>query len=59
MQSSTSNFSSCTMMDRMSANIFKLVSLNVKVINNFQKWRIIFSLCHRKNADFMFLQERH
>ena len=37
----------------------KLISLNVRGINNFQKRRIIFSWCRRKNADFVFLQETH
>ena len=43
----------------MSANICKLISLNLRGINNFQKRRIIFSWCCRKNADFAFLQETH
>ena len=37
----------------------RLISLNVRGINNFQKRRIIFSWCRRKKADFVFLQETH
>ena len=37
----------------------KLISLNVRGINNFQKRRVIFSWCCRKNADFVILQEMH
>ena len=43
----------------MSANIFRLIYLNVRGINNFQKRRIFFSWCRRKNADFVFLQGTH
>ena len=43
----------------MTAKIFKLISLNVRGINNFQKRRTIFTWCRRKNADIMSLQETH
>ena len=43
----------------MTAKTFKLISLNVRGINNFQKRRTIFTCCRRKNADIIFLQETH
>ena len=38
---------------------FKLVSLNVRGINNFHKRRTIFTWCHKRKADVIFLQEMH
>ena len=37
----------------------KLVSLNVRGINNFRKRRTIYSWCRKQKADFIFLQETH
>ena len=41
------------------ANLFKLVSLNVRGINNFHKRRAIFTWCRKRKADVIFLQETH
>ena len=38
---------------------FKLVSLNVRGINNFHKRRTIFNWCRKRKADVTFLQETH
>ena len=38
-------------------NLFKLVSLNVRGINNFHKRRAIFTWCHKRKADV--IQETH
>ena len=38
---------------------FKLISLNVRGISNFQKRRMIFTWCRKKCADIIFLQETH
>ena len=38
---------------------FKLISLNVRGISNFQKRRMIFTWCRKKSADIIFLQETH
>ena len=38
---------------------FKLISLNVRGISNFQKRRMIFTWCRKKSADIVFLQETH
>ena len=38
---------------------FKLISLNVRGISNFKKRRTIFTWCHKKSADIIFLQETH
>ena len=43
----------------MTAEIFKLISLNVRGINNFQKRRTMFLWCRRKKAQIVFLQETH
>ena len=43
----------------MIADIFKLISLNVRGINNFQKRRTIFLWCGRKKSHLVFLQETH
>ena len=37
----------------------KVVSLNVRGINNFPKRRTIYTWCRKQNADFIFLQETH
>ena len=39
--------------------LFKLVSLNVRGINNFHKRRAIFTWCRKRKADVIFLQETH
>ena len=39
------------------AEVFKLVSLNVKGISNFQKRRTMFTWCKKRKADIIFLQE--
>ena len=41
------------------ADVFKLVSLNVKGISNFQKRRTMFTWCRKRKADIIFLQETH
>ena len=41
------------------AKAFKLVSLNVRGVSNFQKRRTIFTWCRKRKADFIFLQETH
>ena len=41
------------------AKLFKLVSLNVRGINNFHKRRAIFTWCRKRKADVIFLQETH
>ena len=38
---------------------FKLISLNVRGISNFEKRRMIFTWCRKKSADIIFLQETH
>ena len=38
---------------------FKLISLNVRGINNFHKRRAIFTWCRKRKADIIFLQETH
>ena len=42
------------------ADLFKLVSLNVRGISNFHK-RILtmFTWCRKRKADLIFLQETH
>ena len=40
-------------------NIFKLVSLNVNGLNNFNKRRTMFTWCRKCKADISFLQETH
>ena len=37
----------------------KLVSLNVRGINNFRKRGAIYTWCRKQKADFIFLQETH
>jgi len=37
----------------------KLVSLNVRGINNFRKRRTIYTWCRKQKADFIFLLETH
>ena len=44
---------------RLTSDPFKLISLNVRGISNFQKQRMIFTWCHKKNPDIIFLQETH
>ena len=39
--------------------LFKLVSLNVRGINNFHKRRALFTWCRKRKADVIFLQETH
>ena len=41
------------------ADVFKLVSLNVKGISSFQKRRTMFTWCRKRKADIIFLQETH
>ena len=41
------------------ADVFKLVSLNVKGISNFKKRRTMFTWCRKRKADIIFLQETH
>ena len=41
------------------AEVFKLVSLNVKGISNFKKRRTMFTWCRKRKADIIFLQETH
>ena len=41
------------------ADLFKLVSLNVRGIGNFHKRRTMFSWCRKRKADLIFLQETH
>lgn len=41
------------------ADVFKLISLNVKGISNFQKRRTMFTWCRKRKADIIFLQETH
>ena len=41
------------------ADVFKLVSLNVKGMSNFQKRRTMFTWCRKRKADIIFLQETH
>ena len=41
------------------ADVFKLVSNNVKGISNFQKRRTMFTWCRKRKADIIFLQETH
>ena len=41
------------------SDYFKLISLNVRGISNFQKRRMIFTWCRKKCADIIFLQETH
>ena len=43
----------------MTLVICKLVSLNVRGINNFRKRRTIYTWCRKQKADFIFLQETH
>ena len=43
----------------MSATTGKLLSLNVRGINNFKKRKTIFTWCRKQKADFTFLQETH
>ena len=43
----------------MIADIFKLISLNVRGIKNFQKRRTMFLWCRRKKSHLVFLQETH
>ena len=38
---------------------FKLVSLNVRGINNFHKRRTIFTWSRKRKADVIFFQETH
>ena len=37
----------------------KLLSVNVRGLNNFKKRKTIFTWCRKWNADFIFLQETH
>ena len=41
------------------ADLFKLVSLNVRGISNFHKRRTMFTWCRKRKADVIFLQETH
>ena len=41
------------------AEVFKLVSLNVKGLSNFKKRRTMFTWCKKRKADIIFLQETH
>ena len=41
------------------ANLFKLISLNVRGLNNFQKRRTLFTWCRKRKADVIFFQETH
>ena len=41
------------------ADVFKLVSLNVKGMSNFQKRRTMFTWCRKRKAGIIFLQETH
>ena len=41
------------------ADLFKLVSLNVRGISNFHKKRTMFTWCRKRKADVIFLQETH
>ena len=41
------------------ADLFKLVSLNVRGISNFHKRRTMFTWCRKRKADIIFLQETH
>ena len=41
------------------ADLFKLVSLNVRGISNFHKRRTMFTWCFKRKADVIFLQETH
>ena len=43
----------------LSANTCKLISLNVRGIDNFKKRKIIFAWCRKQKSDFIFLQETH
>ena len=43
----------------MTLDTCKMVSLNVRGINNFRKRRIIYTWRRKQNADFIFLQETH
>ena len=42
-----------------SADVLKIVSLNVRGVSNFKKRRTIFTWCRKKNAGVIFLQETH
>ena len=37
----------------------RLISLNVRGLCNFKKWRMIYTWCKKKNIDIIFLQETH
>ena len=41
------------------ADLFKLVSLNVRGISNFHKRRTMFTWCRKRKADIIFLKETH
>ena len=41
------------------ADLFKLVSVNVRGICNFHKRRTMFTWCCKRKADVIFLQETH
>ena len=41
------------------AEVFKLVSINVKGISNFQRRRTMFTWCRKRKADIISLQETH
>ena len=41
------------------ADVFKLVSLNVKGLSNFKKRRTMFTWCRKRKAYIIFLQETH
>ena len=43
----------------MGVDTCKLVSLNVRGVNNFLKRRMIFRWCRKQKTDFTFLQETH
>ena len=43
----------------MGVDTCKLVSVNVRGINNFLKRRMIFRWCRKQKTDFIFLQETH
>ena len=41
------------------ADLFKLVFLNVRGLNNFHKRRTLFTWCRKRKADVIFFQETH
>ena len=44
---------------KIASDALKIVSLNVRGVSNFRKRRTLFTWCHRKNVDGIFLQETH